>query len=68
MPDDASPPSGRSADHDGHTIAVPFCDKCPPLSVWPMKNLVLGGCPRCGKGAPKAWRMIRARRLMGGDR
>lgn len=67
MPDTGTPLPGTRADaHHGHTIAVPHCDKCPPLSAWPMMHLTVGTCPRCGQYDPKAWRVARARRLVAG--
>lgn len=54
-------PSGRSASgHDGHTIALPYCDRCPHVATWPRKHLVLGTCPRCAKANPYAWRLAAA--------
>lgn len=49
---------------NGRTIAVPFCDRCPPLVEWPDKNLALGACPKCSRLNENGWREAVARRLL----
>lgn len=53
---------------DDYTIALPPCATHPPLSEWPMKNLLTHTCPACGASAygdrpigrmVRAWQLIR---------
>jgi hypothetical protein len=46
------------------TIAYEHCDRCPGPWDWPVKNMVNGCCPRCGKADDRAWRFAAARRLI----
>lgn len=57
MPDDLG-------GEDGYTLVMEHCEECPPMRAWPMKHLIYGTCPRCGKHAPAAWRMAIARRII----
>lgn len=29
------------------TVSFPKCDRCPPLTMWPAKNLIFNSCPKC---------------------
>jgi len=43
-------PRGRArVSYDGHTNAIRPCEVHPPLSEWPMRNLLTHTCPACGR-------------------
>lgn len=57
---------GRS----GRTRVIPYCTEipggaCPSVWKWPVRSLVTGTCPRCGKYSRFAWRVLKAKRMVG---
>lgn len=48
------------------TISFPKCDRCPPLAMWPAKNLIFNSCPECthADDPVKTARALRAKRLV----
>lgn len=48
------------------TISFPKCDPCPPLAMWPAKNLIFNSCPKCTQPADpvKTARALKAKRLV----
>lgn len=52
--------------NDGVTISFPKCERCPPLTDWPAKNLIQNACPTCHHAADpvKTARALKAKRLI----